>query len=317
MAPSLPSFTMVRDMMRILIIGARGFIGSKLVEACETEGAEVTCVTRGSLPPASKTAWLRLDQLSQSSWDDIISSRFDVVFHLGWSTVPRTAELDPLADLTDNLGSGLRLLTSIKNTAPKTRLIFASSGGAVYGRVGPLPVSERQAEEPISAYGIGKLNLERYLRLFRRQYGIDCGSARISNAYGPGPIGHQGFGAVTTFVRDALVGRPLQIFGSSEIVRDYIFITDVCAALSKLATVSSLPETVNVASGVGVSLSQIIFIIEEVLGRKIKVNIVAERSFDVQSIVLDISLLKDLLSWQPAVPLKEGVRHMITSALRM
>ena len=297
--------------MKALIVGARGFLGSSLINTPELKGAQVTRVTRGAFPSHGEETWYRIDQVSQHSWDDLVGRGFDVIYHLGWSTVPRSAELDPLADMSENVGSGLRLLDAIKRLSPRSRLIFASSGGAIYGKVGPMPASESHPTEPISAYGIAKLSFEQYLRLYRTEYGIECCSARISNAYGPGPLGHQAFGAVSTFAKVALAGRPLQVFGKTDIVRDFIYVSDVCAALGGLAEVADLPGIVNVGSGTGVSLRELIKVIESCLGRPVQVDIVAARRFDVPSVVLDVSLLKRTLQWEPSVSLASGVQRTI------
>lgn len=303
--------------MKVLITGGRGFIGSWLVNALDKQDNDITCVTRGPLiNETSRVKWFRLDHASQASWDEIVSEKFDVIYHLGWSTVPHTAEKDPLADMTDNVGAGLRLLTSVKTLSPKSRLILASSGGAIYGRVEPGKVDEGQQTRPISAYGIAKLNLENYFSFFREQYGLDCMSARISNAYGPGQDGRTAFGAISTFAKAALANQRLSVFGATDIVRDYIFISDVCSALSMLASAPTLPAVLNVASGVGTSLGNIIAVIERDLGRKVEYEIIGSRRFDVPTIVLDNSLLKSLVAWEAHVSVAQGVARVIADHAR-
>ena len=297
---------------KVLVIGARGFIGSALCKALIAGGWSVTGVTRGAMPPAAETgvSWVRVDQASQASWNEIVAPNFDVVFHLGWSTTPRTAEADRVADLLENVGGSLRLLTALSQHLARPRLIFASSGGTIYGRTNVDAVGEDHPLRPISSYGVAKQTVETYLDLFRREQGVNSVCARLANPYGPGQITTQTFGAVSTFVRNAVGRRMISIFGSGDITRDYIHIDDLCEALLRLAMTPNAPSCVNVGSGEGTTLLDIVDAIRTSLGRPVAYELLAGRTFDVPRIVLDIGRLTAATGWRPSIPLKEGVARL-------
>jgi UDP-glucose 4-epimerase len=301
--------------MKVLVVGARGFIGSALVEELLRHDAHVACVTRGALPTQTRPRieWFRVDHMSQQSWNDIISEHFDTIYHLGWSTIPRTAENDPVMDLVENVATGLRILVGIKQTSPQTRLIFTSSGGTIYGRTNQAFVTEDHALRPISVYGVGKLAFEQYLALYRSEYLLESICARLSNPYGPDQHTNRSFGAVSTFLRMALDNKKISIYGSGHITRDYIYISDVCDALYKLALVDDPPDYVNIGSGQGSSLLDIIATLEDLLGQPVDYEVVEGRSFDLQRIVLDTSSLKRAIPWGSPVSLKEGIEKMIVA----
>lgn len=303
--------------MKTLIIGARGFIGSALVPELLKIGADVTCVSRGSrLADFDQgVRWFPVMHTSQQSWNSIIAEKFDVIYHMGWSTIPKTAEDDPVADLMENVGTSLRLLTAVKELSPHSRIIFSSSGGTIYGRTRHAFVRESHALRPISAYGVGKLAFEQYLGLFRAEHKIDTVSARVSNPYGPEQLTARTFGAVSTFVRMGLSRQKITIFGSRDIVRDYIYVSDLCDALVKLGTVDVAPGAVNIGTGVGTSLSEIIETLEEVLGRQIEYEVVEGRTFDLKRLVLDVSRLKLKTGWHAKVDLREGIRQLCAQSM--
>ena len=295
--------------LRVLIIGARGFIGLPLSQELLEQGNEVTCLTRGSITIENNKRfnWIRVDHTSQKSWDDIISKKFDIIYHLGWSTIPRTAEEDPVADVTENVLTGIRILNSIKNLSPNTRLIFTSSGGTIYGLRDKTPAKEADKVEPISIYGVGKLTLENYISLYKKSYGLKFCSARLANPYGLYPSSHADFGVIGAFVKSCINNEKIKVYGSLDIVRDYIHISDATSGLIALSKLDSLPSEINIGSGIGTSLHELVAIIEDITHKRIDVEIYEGRPFDVQKIILDISLIKKLCNWQPRVDILSGI----------
>ena len=145
-------------------------------------------------------------------------------------SLPATANANPLGDLLGNVGATVALLDALARRGA-ARVVFASSGGTVYGRLERTPVPEDHRLAPITAYGAGKATAETYLGLYRSLHGLDCRVARIANPYGAGQDLSRGQGAVTTFLHHAITGQPISIWGSGEVVRDYIHISDTARGL--------------------------------------------------------------------------------------
>ena len=232
----------------------------------------------------------------------------DVVHHYAWSSLPATANKDPLRDLSLNIGVTLNLLDALVRRGGG-RVIFSSSGGTVYGRIMKVPISEDHELAPITGYGAGKVAAEIYLRLYRTLHRLDCRIARISNPFGAGQRVERGQGAVTTFIHKALRNEEIVIWGDGSVVRDYIHVSDVGEALYSLSTQDDLANqtTFNIGSGVGTSLNAVINKIERALNRKIMVRHEKGRSFDVPVNVLDISRIVKTLSWSPELSLAAGI----------
>lgn len=249
----------------------------------------------------------RVLDLTVADWDSLVAE-VDVVHHYAWSSIPATANADPAADLIGNVGLTLRLLDALKRRG-KGRVVFASSGGTVYGRLHYTPVTEDHPLAPITAYGAGKATAELYLKLYRALHGLDCRIARIANPYGAGQNVQRGLGAVTTFLHHALSGQKIEIWGSGEVVRDYIHISDAASCLVNLACAPRTDEDFifNIGSGVGISLNTIVAELELCLGRRLDVRRSQPRSFDVPVSVLAIDRARRVLGWSPRLSFSAGI----------
>lgn len=301
--------------MIALVTGGRGFIGSHLMKALIAQGVSVVATTRRwplELDQAQPgVEWRGLDVASRRSWDDLFATPIDQVYHLGWSTIPSSADLDPASDMQDNVISSLHMLDAIRASGQKPRVVFASSGGTVYGPPQTVPVMEDHPLRPVSAYGVGKVALERYIDIYNARHGLDAIALRIGNPYGPGQDVSRQFGVVTTFAYRALRGAPLEIFGDGGHVRDYLYIDDLVAALVAAGARRGVGDAVNIASGVGVSLNEIVGRLSEFLGREVVVEYRPARGFDVPVSVLGIDAAKARLGWTPQTPFSLGLRKTL------
>ncbi|MCB8883913.1 NAD-dependent epimerase/dehydratase family protein [Acidisoma cellulosilytica] len=245
-------------------------------------------------------------ELGTAAWDSLVED-VDVVHHYAWGSIPASANSNPGGDLRINVTSSIDLLDALRRRGGG-RVVFASSGGTVYGKVKETPVSEEHPMSPITAYGAGKVAAEIYLGLYRSMYGLDCRIARIANPYGAGQDIERGVGAVTTFLHHALNGLPITIWGTGEAVRDYIHISDLANCLVTLADAPRNDTYIfNVASGVGISLNQIVLELEARLGCVLNVSRTETRAFDVPVSVLDISRANAVLGWAPRLSFSEGI----------
>lgn len=293
--------------MKALVVGGNGFIGSRLVTRVLEAGDRVTVLDIGA--PRSDLDWSQVDYRRGSLADAAVLESaldgVDVVYHCASSTVPSSSNLNPIGDIEQNLISAVRLLEAMRGMSTR-RIVYLSSGGTVYGNPSVVPVSEDHPLNPISSYGVVKVAIEKYLRMYEALYGIEPVIVRPSNPYGPGqrPTGVQGL--IASFLGRALSGEPLTIWGDGEIVRDYLYIDDLVEFLW-LAGAQPVPGTYNVGSGEGWSVNQIIDAISRSMGRKPDIIRLENRSFDVRRIVLDISRARAAFAWAPSVGLDAGI----------
>jgi UDP-glucose 4-epimerase len=299
-----------------LILGGCGFIGRHVALTLARKGHDVVIADRVEpdfhFPKdmAGRISWQRLE-FASADWDSLIRQA-EVIHHYVWTSLPASANNNPLGDLSANVGATVALLEAVRLRGAR-RVIFASSGGTVYGRLLQCPVPETHPMMPTTAYGASKAAAEIYLGLYRSLHGVDCRVARISNPYGAGQVIARGQGAVTTFLHHAIHKLPIVIWGDGEIVRDYIHITDVADAVVNLALRPEVSEfhTYNIGSGAGLSLNNIIAEMEKVLNQKLEVRRETGRTFDVPVSVLDISRAEQVLGWKPRLSFAEGIARTV------
>lgn len=294
-----------------LVLGGSGFIGSHVVRLLVERGCRVTVADRSTLPPPHMTHWfdkasMRPLDLHAVDWDALVRD-VDVVHHYVWTSTPGTGNGSPGQEMDDILRPTVALLDALRRRGGG-RVVFSSSGGTVYGPLRTVPATEDHALAPVTAYGVGKATAELYLGLYRRLYGIDCRIGRIANAYGAGQNISTGVGAVTTFLLHAILEQPVSIWGDGAVVRDYVHVRDIAECLVRIATAPAVDEHVfNVGCGVGHSVSQVLGMVESVVGRKLDVRALPGRDFDVPVNVLSIERARRLLGWQPACDLEKGM----------
>jgi UDP-glucose 4-epimerase len=305
---------------RHLILGGGGFIGRHVALQLARDGHDVLLACRRPMiqeVPAELAAKIRwqFTELGSADWDTLIAE-IDVVHHYAWGSLPASANANPGGDLLTNVGATIELLDALHRRG-SGRLIFSSSGGTVYGKLNKIPVPEDHPIAPINAYGAGKATAEVYMSLYRAMHGLDCRIARIANPFGAGQNLSHGQGAATTFIHRALNGLPITIWGTGEVVRDYVYVTDVAKCLVMLAAAPRSDEfTFNVGSGVGISLNDIVVELEAQLGRELNVTRTASRPIDIPASILSIERAHKVLGWTPIVSFSEGVARTLDDLRR-
>ena len=304
--------------MQTVVVGASGFIGSHLVDGLLTAGYRVKALSRHlpglissaarahpalSLQPLSMADGLALQQALEGA---------DLVFHLASGSLPQSSNRDPQADVEVNLLGALKLLEAAR-LAQVRRLVMVSSGGTVYGVPQQVPIPETHPTEPTCSYGITKLAIEKYVAIYRQLYGLDGLVLRVANPYGERQRLEASQGVVPVFLGKALRGEPLQIWGDGSTVRDFLHISDVVSALLAAARVQCEERLFNVGSGEGLSLNQLVALLEATLERPIEVQYLPPRGFDVPTNVLCIERARQQLRWSPQVPVAEGLRRLCAS----
>ncbi|HEX2542199.1 MAG TPA: NAD-dependent epimerase/dehydratase family protein [Caldimonas sp.] len=297
-----------------VVLGGRGFIGSHLIDLLLQRGSKVKCFDRPLVQPVlgavARTEGLSFIDGDFTSKSDVMRAiaGCDYCFHLVSTTVPKSSNDDPVYDVESNLLSTVKMLEDAV-AAGVRKIIFASSGGTVYGIPERIPIAEQHPTNPVCSYGISKLATEKYLELFRLQRGLEYGVVRLANPFGERQRTEAAQGAVAVFLAKALRAETIEIWGDGSVVRDYIHISDVVEAMAALALHEGGPRVFNIGSGTGTSINTLLDKIETVLGSKVRRKYMSARPFDVPVNVLDIELAQSALGWSPRVTFDEGLQR--------
>ena len=306
------------DKKSILVLGGNGFIGRHVVAEFVAAGHEVRVFDRPRqnrmLEPwiQSGVEWQTGDFLNEADLLRALEG-ISTVVHLISMTVPQNSFENPVHDVETNLLGTLRLLAAMKQKGVR-RILFISSGGAVYGPPVYLPIDENHPTNPIVPYGISKLAIEKYLLMYAHTEGLQAISLRVSNPYGPGQRIEKAQGVLTTFLYKTLSGMPLEIWGDGEVRRDFLYVQDVAQAfvlaLAYLENGGS-ERIFNIGAGQSLSINQLLKIIFDVTSRKPEVTRKPSRNFDTPENVLSASLARSEFGWEPKVLIHEGVEKTI------
>lgn len=301
-------------MANCLVLGANGFIGSHLVDALAEDGHFVRCFDRYrsndvifSNQDHHDTEIMRGDFLSTASLEAALED-MDYVFHFISTTNPFTAENDPLFDLDTNVKMSVELFRICSEKGIK-KVIFASTGGAIYGNVSTAdPISEKICPKPISPYAIGKLSIENYLRYFETKHNLSYTVLRISNPYGPRQNTLSGQGVIPIFLDRIRNKKPITVYGDGSMVRDYVYVGDVARLVAKSFEKTSNGSVYNLGSGKGRTINELVDVIKDVTGTHPIIESRPTPSTFVQSVVLDTSkFFTDFGIENKLIDLKQGV----------
>lgn len=295
--------------MKALVIGGNGFIGSHLVDALLALDWDVSVLDVqerrfDAMPP--RVHFIR-GELSQEFLVREALQNANVVFHLAWSTIHEIANRDPATDILANLVPTVRLIETCSQFGVG-RVVFASSGGTVYGPAKRLPIKEIDTQDPITAYGITKLATEKYLQMYHHLLGLDYAVLRPSVPYGPrqNPLGRQG--AVAVFLYRVAHGLPLTIYGGGSVTRDFFYISDLIDAFVMCAYKELKAKRVfNIGGDQEISLLQLVGYVERTVSKQAIIEHRPNRKFDAQRIVLDTKLANKVLGWRSRVSIEAGL----------
>lgn len=300
--------------MRCLVLGASGFIGTHLVKTLSDSGHQIVAYSRhfsdtNLYLEDTNIEWVTGDFGNEPRWDELLSG-IQVCYHLISTTVPKSSNDDPIADVTGNIIGTLNFLEAAKKR--NVRIVFASSGGTIYGRINTDLIDENHATDPICSYGITKLAIEKYLLLYRELHGVRSVVLRIANPYGEGQQPDAIQGAVAVFMGRVLRGHTIDIWGDGSVIRDYIYVQDVVRAMITASEYGGRVNVFNIGSGAGISLLDLLSMIEQVTAKKGDIIFHPSRSFDVPSNVLNITKAQKEMRWNPEVPMIEGLEKTAT-----
>ena len=298
-----------------LVLGGCGFLGSVIARRLVNDGINVRVFDKeGQDTYRIKSVLGKVDlQFGDFSNLGDLTRALDgvsTVLHFIGTTIPQSSINDIKYDVETNVIPTVRLLELLKDH-PSTRIVFASSGGTVYGTSAPEhPLSENDPTEPISAYGISKLAVEKFIKLFSFNYGLPYAILRFSNPYGPSQNALRPQGAVGVFLNKALKGEEIVIWGDGTTVRDYIYENDLATAVVSIVKKPSLQGVYNVGTNKGTSLNEVVKLIQTTFSVECRIMYQQERKFDVPYNVLDTRKIQNGTGWKPAYTLAEGLKEM-------
>lgn len=294
-----------------VVLGAGGFVGTNLCRSLVGSVRSLRAFGRSQQFPEAmeRCEWMRGDFTDPNCLSEALSG-CDIVFHLVNASTPASANVDMIAELNHNVTNTLRFL-DICLEAKVKRVVFVSSGGTVYGIPDQLPTPETAATNPITAYGISKLMIEKYLGLYEYLHGLEYQVLRVANPFGPYQLSVKNQGVIAAFLQRALTGKSIEVWGAGGIIRDYVYIDDVISALVLAAQYKGPDRIFNIGSGKGLSIRDIINEIQIQLDTEVCINQLPGRSVDVPVSTLDVGRAKRELGWQSHTQFENGLRKTI------
>ena len=297
--------------MKICLIGGAGFIGTNLaIHLSQTD--EVTVIDRDekffttlkslNLPINYKVASFDIN----SDFNSQVEGQ-DIVYHLASTVIPGNSNYDIGAELDANVIVTCHLLDACVRQEIK-KVVFISSGGAIYGKKGTCPIQEDMVTYPISSYGVQKLAIEKLLYLYRYQKDLDYRIIRLANPYGPYQRPNGKLGVVTTFVYKALTSGRLEVYGDGTVVRDFIYIEDAIRGILKIVNGENDIRVFNLGSGKGTSVNEVIEAIRTTIRSDLTVEYIAGRTTDVPVNYLDISRYEGIYGKLDPLSLEDGIK---------
>jgi UDP-glucose 4-epimerase len=300
--------------LKAIVLGGCGFIGSHVVASLLDRGCEVSVFARPNADRrnlAAVQARVRFIGGDFLNADDVARAvkGQDLVVHSVGSTLPGNSISNPVFDVQTNIVGSVGLFAACVE-ASVGRVVVISSGGTVYGIPRSDLLSEDHPLDPINPYGLSKVAIEKYLGVFGYQYGIDYRILRLSNPYGSRQRVGRGQGVIAAWMANILRDEPIELWGDGTSTRDYVAVQDAAEAVALAASAPAGPRVMNIGSGQGHTLNDILALIEASAGRRAIVKRSAVRRVDVPRNVLDVSPARRELGWSAKVPLGAGIDAM-------
>ncbi len=298
--------------MRVIVTGGAGFIGSHLTDAFLARGEDVTVVDDLSAGrPARLDGRAVLHKLSVTEAGPlgqvVDSVRPELICHLAAQIDVRASVARPAADAQTNVVGTINVLEAARVAG--ARVLFCSTGGALYGRDAPIPSMEDVLPLPESPYGIAKYCAEQYLGLYNRLHGTDHSVLRLANVYGPRQDPGGEAGVVPIFCAQVLAGRRPTIFGDGTQTRDYVYVGDTVSAFLAAADLRR-PGTWNIGTGSEVSVLELAGVIGAVTGQPVRTTFAPQRPGELQRSALAVERAAMDLGWRATTGLSDGVRSV-------
>lgn len=300
--------------MKVLVTGGAGFIGSNIVDALVEKKHKVAIVDNlatGNMKNVNKKA--KFYKVSVTDFNKIENifkkEKFDVVIHHAAQLDVRKSVADPSFDADVNIKGTINILEACKRTKVK-KIIFASSGGTIYGECSSKAPDEKAFANPLSPYGVAKLSVEHYIKCYSALYGLKYTVLRYANVYGPrqDPFGEAG--VVAIFIGKMLKNEPVFIFGDGKQLRDYVYVKDVVSANLKALTKGN-NEIINIGTHKTFSVNQLEKELAKITNYQNKPIYKPKRSGELLKSFLNVLKAKKILNWQPKTDIVTGLKNTV------
>lgn len=298
---------------RIVVTGGAGFIGTHTVRQLLASDYEVLVVDDlrhgcGEEVPAPANL-LVANMAGPEAHDAMVAFRPWALIHLAAQGGVNRSLMDPAADATNNVAGTAAVLRAMVD-AGCMRMVFASSGGAIYGRARRLPSEEHDRAQPLAPYGAAKLAGEGYLGMFRRTFGVRFTAMRYGNVYGPYQDGTGEAGLVAITCQRLLQGLAPVVTGDGEQTRDFVYVGDVARA-NVLALATAIDGPINIGTGTPTSVNAIVDTLRSLVDHAPAPERAAARPGEVRSNFLNVTRARKRLGWSAEVDLTDGLRRTL------
>jgi len=299
--------------VKVLVTGGAGFIGSHVSDVFLDAGHEVWALDdlssgrRENL--RSEVRLVVADIRSPEAARLVQAERFEVICHLAAQMDVRRSVTDPRFDADVNVGGFLNLLEAARKSGVR-KVVFSSTGGAIYGDQDEYPAPETHPTRPLSPYGVSKASGELYLGYYRAQYGLRSTALRYANVYGPRQNPHGEAGVVAIFSERLLKGQTCVVNGTGEQTRDFVFGPDVARA-NLLAATGDVEGPVNIGTGIETDVNRLYALLARAAGVERPAQHAPAKPGEQMRSSVDASRAAKVLGWRPAVPLEEGLQRTV------
>lgn len=298
-------------MANCLVLGANGFLGSHLVDKLIASKHFVRAFDKyfdhnTKFTFSENIEIVHGEFLNENDLGEALDG-IDFVFHFISTTTPISSENNPLVEIDTNVRYSVELFQQCVEKNVK-RVVYASSGGSIYGNTGLDVINESVLPDPISPYAIGKLAVEKFLGYFYHKAGLESVVYRISNPYGSRQSLNTKQGVIPIFLNQVLNDEPITVYGDGSMIRDFIYVSDVANMIVE-SFENSKSRVYNIGSGEGVSINELIQIIYSITGQTAKIIHIPAPSTFVDKNILDTSKFVSEFSMQPLVSLEDGIKQ--------
>lgn len=300
------------------VFGANGFIGRAIVSHLLARGRRVVAIGRAFPADYERIVGGHVETRSVDFRDALsvhaTLQGVDQAIDLVNSSSPALGNARVVEDVATNVMPHISFVQSCIQSGV-SRIVFVSSGGTVYGAPTQRPLDEDHPTDPLVSYGATKLMVEHYLRMLTRDSAVDHVILRAANPFGPGQTLRKGQGLIASILERQAMGSPIVIYGDGQAERDYLYIDDLCRALTAALDTPAVRDTFNIGTGRGRSTLDVVRAVEAALGIRFEIVFEPGRPTDARRNVLECGKAARVLNWTAQVPFDEGIRRTVAAFL--